>query len=144
MIQTPTLSWEVRGGIKSFNPSNHLVGSPGSQPPSLGAFQKSPHQPKRKHLCCSHHLGNSKSFRKSVPGTGECCCPGLGSIYLDCWGTLLWKFLESGADRIGSVGLLLQEVPTGAGTFISREGGAPTKITAEALLHHTVQPWSIA
>ena len=79
-----------------------------------------------------------------MPGTGECCCPGLGSIYLDCWGTLLWKFLESGAGRIVSVGLLLQEVFTGAGTFISREGGALTKITAEALLHHTIQPWSIA
>lgn len=69
-IQTPTLSWEVRGGIKSFNPSNHMVGSPGNQPPPLGAFQKSPHQPKRKHLCCFHHFGNSKSFRNSVPEMG--------------------------------------------------------------------------
>lgn len=79
-----------------------------------------------------------------MPGTGECCCPGLRSIYLECWGALLWKFLESGAGRIGSVGLLLQEVPIGAGTFINREGGPLTKLTAEALLHHSIQPWSIA
>lgn len=42
------------------------------------------------------------------------------------------------------MGQLLQEEATGAGTFISREGGALTQITAEALLHHTIQPWSIA
>lgn len=43
-----------------------------------------------------------------------------------------------------SVGPLLQEVPTGAGTFISREGGALSKTTAEAPLHHIIQPWSIS
>ena len=79
-----------------------------------------------------------------MPGTGECCCLGLGGISLDCWRALLWKFPESEAGRIGSVGQLLQEEATGAGTFISREGGALTQITAEALLHHTIQPWSIA
>lgn len=43
-----------------------------------------------------------------------------------------------------SVGPLLQEAPTGAGTFISRERGALSKTTAEAPPPHIIQPWSIS
>ena len=62
------------GGVdQNFQLSNHMVGSPGKQSPAsgyLGAFQESPHQYNKRHLYSSYHLGNSKSFRSSVPGTG--------------------------------------------------------------------------
>lgn len=50
-----------------FQLCNHLVGSPGNQPLSLGEDQKSPHQHNKSQLYCSHHIGNSKGFRRSVP-----------------------------------------------------------------------------
>lgn len=40
--------------------SNHLFSSLGNQPPYLCGDQKSPHPYNKRHLCCSHHLGNSK------------------------------------------------------------------------------------
>ena len=62
------------GGVdQNFQLSNHMVCSPGKQSPAsgyLGAFQESPHQYNKRHLYSSYHLGNSKSFRSSVPGTG--------------------------------------------------------------------------
>ena len=53
--------------------SNHVICSPSKHPPSLGypgTFQKSLINIKR-HPYCSHHLGNSKGFRSSVPETGQ-------------------------------------------------------------------------
>ena len=45
-----------------------MAGSPGSQPLSLGDFQKWLHQYNKRHLYPSHHLGNYKGFKGSVPG----------------------------------------------------------------------------
>ena len=47
-----------------------VVGSTGDQLPSLGGVQKSPYYYKKRHLSCSHHLGNSKGFRSSVSEMG--------------------------------------------------------------------------
>lgn len=41
-ISSPSRLPEEGGGWK-FQPSNHLIGSPGNQTPSLGAVQKLPH-----------------------------------------------------------------------------------------------------
>lgn len=47
--------------------SNHIVGSPGSKPPSSGGVQKSSLW--KRHLYHSHHL-NSKGLWSIMPGTG--------------------------------------------------------------------------
>ena len=39
----------------NFQPSNHLVGSPGNQSSFLGGIQKPPLSYSKRHLCCSHH-----------------------------------------------------------------------------------------
>lgn len=46
-----------------FQPSNHSVGSPSNQPPSLGGAQISPYLHNRRYLYPSHHLRNSKGLR---------------------------------------------------------------------------------
>lgn len=61
---------EVGGMDWKVQPSNQVAGSLGSQPPSLGAFQKLPHQPNKRHHSGSQHLGHSKHFRSSVPQMG--------------------------------------------------------------------------
>ena len=50
--------------------SHHTVGSFGNQPPSSGAFQKSPRYLNQRHLDCPHHLGNLEGCRSSVPEKG--------------------------------------------------------------------------
>ena len=52
---------EVRRWDWKFQPSNHVVGSLGNQPASLGSTWKLPP---------SHHLGNSKGFSSSVSEMG--------------------------------------------------------------------------
>ena len=46
-----------------------MVGSLDHQPPSLGAFQKPPHEHDRRHLSVLI-TGNSKGFRSLLPGKG--------------------------------------------------------------------------
>ena len=52
-----------------FQPFNHLLGSSGNQPPTLGGVQKSSLEPNIRHFQGSDHLGNYKDFRSSVPRT---------------------------------------------------------------------------
>ena len=51
---------------QNFQPSKHLVGSPGNQPSILGVFPQPPHQYNKRHFYCSYHLRNSRGF-KGVP-----------------------------------------------------------------------------
>ena len=60
-----------RDGIQCSDPLiTWLVGSPGNQPLSSGVFLMSPNYHNKRHHGCSHHLGNSKGFRGSVPEMG--------------------------------------------------------------------------
>lgn len=56
-----------RGWGWKFQTYNHRVGSPSNLLPFLQDSYKSPHSHYKRHLYCSHHLGNSKCFRSSVP-----------------------------------------------------------------------------
>ena len=53
-----------------FQPSNPLIGYPGNQPPSLGASKSHLIHITKDTFISSHHSGNSKGFRSSVPETG--------------------------------------------------------------------------
>lgn len=60
---------ELNPGVREmdwkFQPANHMVGTPGKQPPSLGVVQSYLIKKTKE----SYILGNSKSFRSSVPRT---------------------------------------------------------------------------
>ena len=59
-----------QGGTGSSSPLTMWLVPLASSPPTP-AFGKSPHSPNKRHLDWSPHLGNSQSFRSSVPGPGD-------------------------------------------------------------------------
>ena len=62
-------TWRQRGTGGSSPLTTWSV--PLASSPPTPAFGKSPHSPNKRHLDWSPHLGNSQSFRSSVPGPGD-------------------------------------------------------------------------
>ena len=66
-IQPPAFSLPQRSGVGL---KNHMIQSPGHQPPSLSDSQQSPHQD-NKDSFCSHDLGNPQGFRSCARNQDE-------------------------------------------------------------------------
>ena len=58
------------GGTGSLSPLTMWLLPLATSTPTL-ALGKSPHSPNKRHLDWAPHLGNSQSFRSSVPGPGD-------------------------------------------------------------------------